>query len=201
MSDFWQDANDSVRIAHVAAPILKDLFMKIPGLFETNDLSIFPVEDVDIKILQHLDRNCGIDYFVASKSDNRTIGLAWRAIRYDRSKYHGRVWNAFSVREKRSTSPDEKNCELYKRKSAIKLGLIYPQYTAQAHFDPSNNDTLLSLAIARTSDVYEAFDKGLYRVCDPNNKDKEVFFYDVQWRKMKENGYKIYDWYKDDSCK
>ena len=188
-------------MAHAAAPKLKELLLQVPDLFTTNKLLIYPVEDQDGEIFKHLDRKCGIDYFVVSENDDRTIGLAWRAVKYDRSRFKGRVWNAFSIREKRNTSLSEENCELYKRKKAINLGLIYPQFTAQVHYDPSNNNELLSLAVARTEDVYNAFDEGLFRECNPNAVDKEVYFYDVLWDKMKQHGYAVYDWYKDNTCK
>ena len=86
-----------------------------------------------------------------------------------------------------------------KRITAIKLGLAYPHYTAQVHYDP-DDDSLLSLAVAKTSDIYAAYDMGLYRICNPHGKNKEVFFRDVSWKLMKENGFDVYDWYRDATC-
>lgn len=201
MDDISKDMDESQRIAQMAGPKIKELFMQIPNLFVNNDLLIYPVENQKINILKQLDKSSGIDYYVVSKSANRTVALAWRAIKCKYTQYpNNGVYNAFSIRQKRNKIHSEENCELNKRTDAIKFGLVYPEFTAQAHYDPLDNDSLLSLAIARTSDIYEAFNKGLYRVCNPNGKNKEVFFYDVFWCKMKENGYNVYDWYRDPKC-
>ena len=204
MSDFREDFRESGRIARLAAPHIKELFMQIPYLFTTNDLKIYTVENDDelgCPSCKVLDKICGIDYLVVSETDNRVIGMAWRAVKFLRSKYpDNEVYNGFSVRQKRDTTKEEARCEMRKRENQIMLGTIFPTYTVQAHYDPSD-DTLLSLALARTTDIYQALYDGLYRVCNPHGKNKEVYFYDVLWDKMKDAGYVVYDWYKDDSCR
>jgi len=201
MSSVEQDKNESQRMAYKSGPLIKELFMQVPELFVKNDLIIYPVEKNQQEILKQLDYTCGIDYYVISKSSGAGVSLSWRAIKYKKTQYPNRgVYNAFSLRQKRNNGTPEEKCELYKRKHSIQLGSTSPDYMAQLHYDPLDNDSLLSLAIAKTKDVYEAFDKGLYRECNPNNKNKEVYFFDVFWKKMKENGYKVYDWYRDESC-
>ena len=88
--------------------------------------------------------------------------------------------------------------ELEKRETAIKLGFIHPQYTAEAYFDLKDN-SLLSLAIAKTSDIYECHKKGLFRICNGRNEDRDVTFHGISWEVMKSKGYKVYDWYKDET--
>ena len=181
---------------HKAAPILKELFLQIPDLFYSN-IMIYPVEDQPGRICNHLDKNCGIDYLIVSDDENRTVGLAWRTGRFwKRRHFESTVYNAFSLREKRNNEfSKEENCEIVKRRKAKELDLMRPEFTAQAHYDPQDDDELLSIAIAKTDDIIKAHDEGLYRICDKNNNNKEVFMHDVQWEKMKEAGYEVYDWY------
>jgi hypothetical protein len=147
-----------------------------------------------------LDCSCGVDY-VISDAKGRTIELAWRAVKSKLIQYpNNGVYNAFSLRRKRNNGTPEENCELAKRITAVTLGLAHPQYTAQVHYDPLDNDSLLSLAIARSEDILNAYNDGYWRECNPKNKDKEVFFRDVSWKLMREHGYDVYDWYRDVTC-
>ena len=200
--NFQDDIIESKRIMYKSAPILKELFLQIPDLFY-GDIMIYPVEDQPGRICNHLDKDCGIDYLVVDESNNRTVGLAWRTGRFWKRKHYGStVYNAFSLREKRNNKfSKEENCEIVKRRISKDFDLLRPTYTAQMHYDPDDGDELLSLAIAKTDDIIEAHDKGFYRLCDKFNQDKEVVMHDVQWEKMKEFGYKVYDWYAKDKYK
>ena len=200
MSTFAQDLEDSRRMIREAAPILKEKFKEIPDVFENERVKILPIEGSDNPVLKHLDLRCGIDYLAVGEKSGKTIAFSWRAVRYDRSRFKGRPWNGFSLREKRNTTTDMENCELHKQMNALDKGLLHPEYMAQAHYDPSHGDEILNVAVARTEDIYKAFKDNLFRECNPNAKEKEVCFYDVLWGKMKKKGYKIYDWYKDASC-
>ena len=206
MSDYTniyeQDIEESKRIMRKAAPIIKELFSQVPGLFEGNIL-IQPIEDQKSRICKYLDKSCGIDYLIMDEGNNRAVGLAWRTGRFWKNRHRGStVYNAFSLRKKRNNEfSKEDNCEISKRRMAMKLGLIRPEFTAQAHYDPDNDDELLSVAIAKTDDVIKAYDEGLYRICNKNNVNKDVFMHDVQWEAMKQAGYPVYDWYAEDKYK
>lgn len=200
--NFEDDINESKRIMYKSAPILKQLFMQIPNLFNGN-IMIYPVEDQPGKVCNHLDKSCGIDYLVVDGDRNRTVGLAWRTGRFWKSRHYGSiVYNAFSLRERRNNSfSKEDRCEISKRRISKEFDLLRPTYTAQMHYDPENDNELLSLAIAKTDDIIEAHDRGFYRLCDKHNTDKEVIMHDVQWEKMKQFGYEVYDWYAKNKYK
>ena len=202
-NSFYDDAKESHRIEKIAEPILKELFSQIPDLFTDDNIVIFNIEEEKQKVLELLDRAYGYDYIVMNKTDNLGVAVSWKAIKCRHSQYpKSGVYNSFSLRYKRNNGTPEENCELRKRQKAIESDALYPQFLAQAHYDPVNDD-ILSVAVARTTDVYDAYDKGLFRDSNPNARieDKKAFFYEVMWELMKEEGYKVYDWYKDDSCR
>lgn len=183
-----------------ASEIIKNLFRQIPDLFGDEKLLIYPVEGVEGLIFQKLDRKCGIDYFITNEEGDKAASFAWRAVNStpERCRNEG-VYNAFSLREKRNNAySKQESCEIAKRTYAIKRGLIYPLFTIEAYFI---DKALLSVAVARTEDVFDAYVNCPVRNCDPWSKNKEVFFYDVSWEIMKQYGYKVYDWYLNDKCK
>ena len=200
MRTFGNDLAWSKECVKTASKVIKDLFKQIPDLFDDDNLIIYSAEGVDNKLLKQLDKSCGIDYFIMNKNGDKAVSFAWRAVNStpQRCRDEG-VYNAFSLRKKRNTElSKQENCEIEKRIKAIKHGLVYPLFTVEAYFI---DKTLLSVAIARTEDVLDAYVNCPIRNCDPNSKNKEVFFYDVSWEIMKKNGYKVYDWYLNDKCK
>ena len=199
MGTYAEDVKECKDMMHKAAPLLKEMFKQIPG-FYTDKVMIYPVEDVPVKICEHLDKNCGIDYYIVSEDRTKTVALAWRTERFYKSRHRNpTVYNAFSLREKRGNDfSNEENCEIAKRRKAMELGLVRPDYTAQLIYDPEDGNELLCLAIAKGDDVIKAHDQGLYRICDKNNINKDVYMHDVYWDKMKEHGYAVYDWYAKD---
>ena len=175
------------------------LFKQLP-FFKDEELVIYPIEDIEEPIFKLLDRKCGIDYFITNKDGTKAISFAWRAgnTTPERCRKYG-VYNAFSLRQKRNKdSSKEENCEIAKRMYSIDHGLIYPLYTVEACFI---DETLISLGMAKTTDVYHAFGHCPKRNCDPFGKNKEVFFYGLSWQIMMEHGYRVYTWYFNDKCK
>ena len=212
MDDFNNDYKDSQELMKNVSDIVKNLFYQVPELFNNKDLKIYSIEQFAKKnnnsnhaeIFKLMDTGAGIDYIIYSKKDKRMITLAWRIGKENKTnqKKYG-VYNSFSLRLKRNYNGSvEDNCEIRKRQFAIKNGLLYPQWTAQLFIDPDTK-TFLSLAIAKTTDIFEVYDKGLYRICNntKHEEDKLVFFHDVHWEIMKEQGYQVYDWYSDKKYK
>ena len=198
---FKDDLAWSQKRMKIASSVVKNLFKQIPEVFDEDEqLLIYPVEGAEGELLKQLDKGTGIDYIISNKNGDKTICFSWRAVNStpERCRQEG-VYNAFSLRKRRNNALSKKeNCEIEKRKFALKHGLMSPQYAVEAYFI---DDALLSAAIARTEDVISAYDNGPVRNCNPGGKDKEVFFYDVSWEIMKENGYTVYDWYLNDKCK
>ena len=200
MRTFENDLAWSKECMRIASETIKSLFRQIPDLFGNEKLLIYSIEGVDSKIFQQLDRKCGIDYFITNEEGDKAASFAWRAVNStpERCRDEG-VYNAFSLREKRNNEySKQESCEIAKRVYAIERKLIYPLFTVEAYFI---DKALLSVAIARTEDVFDAYVNCPVRNCDPWSKNKEVFFYDVSWEIMKQHGYTVYDWYLNDKCK
>ena len=199
--NFLRDIKESRRMFDICESRVRELLNQISGICLGNAY-VRNIEHQETLYDRYLDCVCGIDYeFCDSSTDKPIITLAWRAVKCKYSKYPlSGVYNAFSLRRKRNNETPEEYCELNKRINAINMNATYPEYTAQVHYDPLDNDSLLSLAVAKTTDIFEAHSKGYYRICDPKHKDKEVYMEDVSWKLMANNGYKIYDWYRDATC-
>ena len=200
MSSFKDDLGWSGVCMEIAHDKIIELFQQIPDLFGNRKLVIHPVEGIKENTCILLDKNCGIDYFISTEDGNKTVSFAWRAVNstVERCRNEG-VYNAFSLRKKRNNSQSKtENCEIEKRLYAIEHRLVYPLFTVEAYV---LNGRLLSVAVARTEDVFDAYKNLPIRNCDPYSKNKEVFFLDVSWKIMKDNGYTVYDWYYNDKCK
>lgn len=188
----------SKMVAQQAEPYLKELFLKT-NLFKTNNIKIIRREDCDDQLSKIYDQVCGVDYTVSTF--DTSVNLGWRALRFWRTRYPDRyVYNSFSIRVKRNKLNSEEHCEANKRLTAIYNDTAFPQYMAQAHYDPDYGE-LLSLGLAKTKDIFECYDKGLFRECNKYAKNKDVYFRDVHWEVMKKHGYTVYEWYLDNSCK
>ena len=174
----------------------------LTGIQFDNNIYTYPVEKQRTKRDKYLDCVAGIDYeFKDKKTDTVIATLAWRATncRYILEPLDG-VWNGFSLRRKRNNGTPEENCELSKRLKSIKNNGVYPEFTSQVEFDKIDNEDLLSLATARTTDIYEAYEKGYYRYCDPKHDKKEVWMEDVSWECMWYDGYNVPCWVRDATC-
>ena len=202
MSDFENDFKQSTELAKRAAPIIKHVFAQIPNLFDSKEMSIYQVEKSINETLKFLDNNCGIDYFISTPSDGKTVSFAWRIgnMTNKQQDRHG-VYNSFSLRLRRNNDlSNAANCEIEKRLEALRRRLLYPLFAVQLNYN-TDRDELLSLGVARTEHVFEVYEKGLYRECDPHNENKEVFMRDVHWKVMEDNGYPVYQWYAKEEYK
>lgn len=167
------ESNDRVMRAK---PIILDLL-------KGDDL--LPVECEDNKVLQMLDRTCGIDYYHVFEKYGFAWGIGSRVQPIDPGT---KPWNTFTVRLDRESGA---MTEYQKRKRAIERGGTYPYLTLQLYVS-SLDDGVLSLGIARTQDIIEFIDRGLafkqHTRCD---KIGQASFYVVRWEAMVGYGYKV----------
>jgi len=138
------------------------------------------VEGITIEeMAKLLDTLAGIDVWYINKL-NGMRGIASRI-------QTGPNYRTFTIRNKRRSGA---KTEYEKRKIAIEKGYLYPYLTVQAYV--SDNDRLLSFAIAKTEDIIDAIDNGL---CYKNHTGSEQIgqaeFYVVKWTVMKNSGYEI----------
>ena len=67
----------------------------------------------------------------------------------------------------------------------------------QGYYD-SQTQEILSLAIAKTTDVFEAIENGLYTVRETGyDQIGQATFFVVNWDDLVKNGYNIKIWQKD----
>lgn len=177
----FQDMSDSIKILRQATPIVKQLLNFDEG-------EVIDVENQDNDACQHLDMSCGIDYLLHLKRQGITQGAAWRA-----QVEHPTLgpFNSFTIRRERESGS---MTEFEKRKISVKNNGIYPYYTIQAFYDQKFKN-LLSLGIAKTTDILECIDKGLWDEDETGkNKVGQAKFYIVWWNVMMKNGYNIKVW-------
>lgn len=175
--------NQSIKILREATPIIQQLLGFREG-------EIIDVENQNNDACRHLDLLCGIDYIVYFKDMSLSNGLAWRAQEEDRLLG---PYNSFTIRKERESGA---MTEYEKRKLSIERNALYPYYTAQAFYSCHTKE-LKTLAIARTKDIIDCISKGLYTDrTTGKNEIGQAKFYAVWWKVMKNNGYKILDWYK-----
>jgi len=138
------------------------------------------VEGITIKpMAKMLDTLAGIDIWYINKS-NGMRGIASRI-------QTGPNYKTFTVRKKRESGA---KTEYEKRKIAIEKGYLYPYLTVQAYVTDDNK--LLSFAIAKTKDIIDAIDAGLWHK-NHTGPDQigQAEFYVVNWQDMKNAGYEI----------
>lgn len=138
------------------------------------------VEGITIEeMAKLLDTLAGIDVWYINKL-NGMRGIASRI-------QTGVNYRTFTIRNKRQSGV---KTEYEKRKIAIEKGYLYPYLTIQAYV--TDNNDLLSFAIAKTEDIIDAIDNGL---CYKNSTGPEQIgqaeFYVVSWSDMKNAGYEI----------
>ena len=142
------------------------------------------VEGDDHEVLLMLDRTCGVDYY-ATNTDGLTFAVASRFQRT--TEKSPTPWDTFTIRAERISGA---KTEFEKRKQAIERGAEYPHLTMHGYVDQSGN--LLSMAIAKTSDIFDCIDKGYYSENHTGSAQKgQASFYVVWWNEMKKRGYHI----------
>jgi hypothetical protein len=85
----------------------------------------------------------GIDYLIQDE-----IGLKGLAVRCQ----WGDSWNTFTIRSKRETGT---RTEEEKRIQQIEGQYIYPFYTIHCYFDNTRHNELQSMAVIKTTDLYD----------------------------------------------
>lgn len=172
------DMRQSIQRVNSAAPIIRRLMKG--GEIKT-------VEGDDNEICKLLDMTCGTDYLQVYKELGLVQGVASRV---QTIKDGFRPFNTFTVRKARESGA---TTEYEKRQYAIKHGGIYPYLTMQMYV--SEDERVLSLGIAKTTDIMEFVEKGY---ADENHTGKEQIgqsaFYVVRWDEMINKGYKVLVW-------
>ncbi|MEN6487655.1 MAG: ParB N-terminal domain-containing protein [Smithella sp.] len=138
------------------------------------------VEGITIEqMAKLLDQLAGIDVWYINKL-NGIRGIASRI-------QTGSNYKTFTIRKTRDTGA---RTEYEKRKIAIEKGYLYPYLTVQAYV--AENGKLLSFAVAKTEDIIDAIDHGLYSIRRTGQKQiGQAEFYVVNWDDMKKAGYEI----------
>jgi len=132
-----EDAKDSiVGINKIKSSVL-------PALISFDE--IICVESQENNIRRLLDMEAGIDYFLIDKHGMRSIATR---VQYDYT------CNTFTIRTERESGG---KTELEKRLFAIKNGYLYPEYTLQAYFDNKVDLNLYSIAIIKTTDLFNYY--------------------------------------------
>lgn len=175
------DMKYSLKQVERAKPIIKDLL---------NGGEIKAVEGEENEICKMLDLTCGTDYFqIYSKNDKNLDGLVWGvASRFQKVRHGFKPYNTFTIRRSRESGAAT---EYAKRKFAIKHGGTYPFLTMQGYYD-SQTEEILSLAIAKTTDIFDAIENGLYSIRETGYEQiGQATFFVVDWDVFKKNGYNL----------
>lgn len=156
-----------------------DVFNRLikPVLEDVMKGEYIPVEGSPEEIAQLLDKRIGIDAMV-DRGDT-IYGLGSR-IQIDSG-----VWDTFTIRCDRESGHIT---ELEKLRKAIKADSMRPQITMQAYVE---NDTLKSLALARTVDIIRYIDT--HDCPERRSYDGKGWaqFKVVHWDKMKAAGFGV----------
>lgn len=152
-----------------------------------NGGEIMPVEGSDDEVCKMLDLTCGTDYFQVYRESGLVWGIASRMQEIDTNRFK-KPFNTFTVRKARTSGA---KTEYEKRKHAIKNGGVYPFLTMQGYVDKQSK-SLMSLAIAKTTDIMDYVDKGFADVKHTGeSQNGQAEFYVVHWDKFAEAGYNI----------
>lgn len=162
----WQtDLSESSKVLQANKRFLQNDFLKCD--------EIFSAEDSNHPALKAFDIYSGVDLVIKKKG--HLFGIA--------SRMQTGRYNTFTIRKERHTGV---KTELEKRKEAIKIGAIYPKWTMQGYYEKPN--TITSLAICKTVDLYEFIDKYPDLV---QRRYSDNAFLVVKWSAMKAKGYKL----------
>lgn len=178
-----QDMRFSLLQVEKARPIIKKLM---------NGGEIKAVEGRDDEICMMLDQNCGTDYFQMYGKGEKLDGVVWGVGSRFQSVWHGsKAFDTFTIRLSRESGADT---EFKKRKLAIERNGVYPWLTMHGYYDEETGE-ILSLAIARTKDIWECIEKG-HCITRKTGQGQigQATFYVVGWDKFKDLGYPIKVW-------
>ena len=174
------DMRYSLNQVEKASPIIKQLL---------GGGEIKPVEGNDNDICLMLDQNCGIDYFQTYGKDHNLNGITWGVgSRFQKIPSGCKPYNTFTVRKERESGA---RTEYQKRCLAIKYNGIYPYLTMHGYYD-SDTGEILSLAIAKTENIFDVIDQGYYRILRTGfDQFGQAYFYAIDWETVKRLGYPV----------
>jgi hypothetical protein len=146
------------------------------------------------KMREILDILSGIDSWHVNKLKG-IRGIASRIQEIDKIKYpYSKPFNTFTIRNKRYSGA---KTEFEKRKESIEKNYLYPFFTIQAYIN-KNDNSLLSLAIAKTKDIIDYIIKN-----NPKTKNTgyeqvgQANFFIIKWTEFKNKNYRIYIYEKE----
>jgi len=153
-----------------------------PKLVELNFISgeIISVEgNANDYLKALLDKQASIDVLLV-KTNTGVIGIASRVQWYEPTKPRGFPFNSFTIRMHRATGA---RTEYEKLTNALSANgkYFYPYYTCQSYITERRTGELVSLAIAKTEDIYRIINLGYSKsmVNSFDNNTFEVVYWDV----------------------
>lgn len=175
------DMRFSLQQVEKAKPIIKQLL---------NGGEIKAVEGDDNEICLMLDQTCGTDYFQVYDAS----GLVWGVgSRFQKVRHNSKPFNTFTIRKSRESGA---KTEFEKREYAMEHGGIYPYLTMHGYYDEETSE-ILSLAIARTKDIWDFIKQGHAKERHTgDNQIGQATFYFIGWDDFKNHGYNIKVYHK-----
>lgn len=173
MSNFREDLKNSVIVMKQIEPI-------ICRLLKCDNLKT--VEGVDNEVCKILDLSCGIDYLEIRDKTGQPRGIANRV-----QWVTGNPYNTFTIRKSRESGA---TTEFEKRKTSIKDGGLYPHLTMHTYVESGTNK-LLSLGIARTTDIMNYIDNYSPKERMSVDEKGKAWFYCCSWDDMLDKGYYV----------
>jgi hypothetical protein len=174
MSDFKSDLVKSNNVVDVIRPV-------ICKLLGCDDL--VTVEGSKDPVCKIFDLTCGIDYLYIDDND-RVLGIGNR-VQWIKPPWP--PYNTFSIRKDRESG---KSTEFLKRKKAIENGGLYPYLTVHSYVE-SRTNKLLSVAVAKTTDIINYIVKYDPPVKMSEDENGKAWFYVCPWTDMVNKGYRI----------
>ena len=171
------DMSASVRRLMKAKPIIKQML---------KGGEIVQVEKINNDVCAMLDTKAGIDYFQVYDDEKHALnGVVWGIA----SRFQvGKSWETFTIREERESGA---TTEYEKRKKAIERDGEYPYLNIHGYVTKSDEE-IISIAIARTKDIFKCIEAGL---CTRNHTNPDQVgqsgFIVVEWDTVKRQGYPI----------
>lgn len=170
------DMRYSLEQVEKAMPIIKRLL---------NGGEIKSVEGDDNDICLMLDQTCGTDYFLRYEKTGLVYGIGSR---FQSITDTQKPWNTFTIRRSRESGAAT---EFAKRKLAMERNGIYPFLTMHGYYAATTRE-ILSLAIAKTADIWDCIEKGHCKIRYTNSYQiGQASFFIVDWAEFEQLGYKI----------
>ena len=168
LSSFNIDLSDSIYdFARVVAPKLAELNFISGKLISIESTTNFK------GLAKQFDILAGIDIWQIKEKEG-IRGIA------NRIQWGDKAWNTFTIREKRTSGSET---EYSKRLRALQTKQwLFPFYTVQSYMTRRRVGELLSLAIAKTEDIFKLIESGNYTKRF-NSEDGNSFFC-ISWRDM-----------------